>query len=355
MCFGLNEIESDILSRRLGPTPETLEQIANTYDRTRERIRQLQGQALGSLRRSVAYRNSRKAAALSLKMKGYLTREITSRYVRQGYPNIELNLRVAIGSTIFDDIMRGSSNLYGDAIIRDRQIYLAIEDFQQVVDQAVVDHPICTAERIIEMITTDQGYTPVSDWVKEAVVDLWPILRRNADDKLAELRRNATAANLAYKVVKEAGRPLHWTAVGQEVNSWRERLGLSPLSERGTHNQMQSRKDLFSYAGQGTYGLREWGDDVPYIRELIVKVLEEAGRPLAMNEISDQARRARAVKESSLTFYLTLHPDFYLSRSGKYGLPAWLHPNPTIQTSRDYVQELNDREKRLNSSFTKQR
>ncbi len=355
MCFGLSEIEADILPRRFSPTPETLGQIAKTYGLTRERIRQLQVQGLKSLRQSKAYRNCRSAAASSLKTKGYLTRETAARCVHQILPTMNVDLSVAIGTIVFNDLIRGESRVYGDAAIRDRQIQMAVDDIQEYVNEAVIEHPVCTVDKVARMVRSDLKYAPLAGWVNEVVTDLWPILRRIADEKLAELRRKATASNLARTVVEEAGQPLHWTIVARNVNSRREYLGLSPLSENGIHNQLQSMKSLFAYAGPGTYGLREWGDDVPYIRGLIAEVLEVAGRPLTMTEIANEAAKKRVIKESSLTFYLSLDPDFYLSRSGKYGLPEWLDPNPTIRTSRDYVQELNDRKKRLNSSFAKQR
>ena len=355
MCFGLSEIESDILSRRFSQAPETLEQISKTYGLTRERIRQLQVQGVRSVQRSSGYRNSREAAALSMKMKGYLTRETTSRCVHHVYPNSNSNVSAAVGAIVFDDLKRGNSNLYGGAMIRDRQIRLAAEDIQEAVNEAAIAHPICTVDQVVAMVKADPRYTMESSWVKEIVSDLWSVFRSNAEDRLTELRRNATAANLARDVIQEAGQALHWAVVGDEVNLRRERLGLRALSERGTHNRLQSMKSLFSYAGQGTYGLRAWGDDVPYIRSLIAEVLESAGKPLTIIEIGNESSKRRHVKEASLVLYLSLDPDFYMSRSGKYGLPKWLDPSPTIRTSRDYVQEINDREKRVNSSFAKQR
>ena len=108
---------------------------------------------------------------------------------------------------------------------------------------------------------------------------------------------------------------------------------------------------MFSYAGPGTYGLREWADDVPYIRELIVRALEASGKPLTKSEIAHEVRKARDVLDSSLSMYLGMHPEFYRARSGKYGLPAWLDPHPTIRSSRDYVEYPGERQKRLDSAF----
>lgn len=286
MCFRLNERESDILSRRFSPVAETLDQIAQTYGLTRERIRQLQHQGARSLRGSTGYRKSRKAAALSLEMNGYLTRETVTQYVHQFYPKVSSDLKTAVGAVVFDDLTRANRIRYGDALIRDRQIRLAVNDIQEVVNDEVIEHPVCTVNQIVKVLISDPRFAGVSSWVRIVTNDLWPILRKRADNRLADLRQNATAANLAHEVIERFGRPLHWTVVGHEVNSQRERLGLRPLSERGTHNRLQSMKDMFAYAGQGTYALREWGADVPYVRKLLVEVLAATGHPLTMAEIA---------------------------------------------------------------------
>ena len=338
-----------------GPAPETLDQIAKTYGLTRERIRQRQAQGLRSLTRSSGFRSSRAAATLSLKMKGYLTPETATHCVQQVHPEVDSSMMVAVGAVVFAEFASDGSSMYGESVIRDSQIRLAVDDIQQAANEAVIQYSVCTVDHVVDIVTSNPNYIGVSTWVKEAVSDLWPILRRNADARLAEVRRNATAANLAREVIEEASQPMHWTVISREVNRRRERLGLRTLSENGTHNRMQSMKDMFAYSGQGTYGLREWGPDVPYVRDLLIEVLEAAGQPLTMTEIAIEAGKRREVKESSLVFYLSLDPDFYLSRSEKYGLNDWLDPSPTIQTSRDYVQVLNDRERRLKSSFAKQR
>lgn len=353
--FGLNEIELDIVTRRLGHAPETLDQIAKTYGLTRERIRQLQVQGLRSLTQSSGFRSSREAAALSLRMKGYLTPETAITCVHEVHPELNSSTTVAVGAVVFKEFARDKSSMYGESVIRDSQIRLAVDDIQKAANEAVIQDSVCTVDHVVGLVTSSQNYLGVSRWVKEAVRDLWPILRMKAEARLAELRRNATAANLAREIIGEAGKPLHWTVVAREVNRRRTRLGLRTLSENGTHNRMQSMKDMFGYSGQGIYGLREWGPDVPFVRDLICEVLKSAGNPLTMTEIANEAGKKREVNESSLVLYLSLDPDFYLSRSGKYGLDEWLEPSPTIRTSRDFVQAINDRKKRLKSVFAKQR
>ncbi len=352
--FGISEIQEDVLARRLGSSSETLDQVARTWGLTRERIRQIQNQSLDIIRASDSYRRIHQRARSKLEVSGYLTRETAAACAREVSPSMEIGLSRAIGSILILNINGfQAKDCYLDMIIRDRQISHAIGDIQRIVDREIMRTPDCTAEQVAAMIAGRPEYAQVSDWVRGTVVDLWAALRSSAWKKLDDRRRHATAADLACEVLKEVGQPLHWSMIAQEVNRRRARLDLRPLSENATHNRLQDRDDLFSYTDQGTYGLREWGAAVPYIRVLIVQILETAGVTLTRGEIANEARKIRSIKDSSLTMYLDMHPDFYRARSGKYGLRTWLDPHPTIRTSRDYVESPGDRQKRLKSSFAR--
>lgn len=352
LLFGLDERELYILSRRFGSPSETLDQIGTSLGVTRERVRQIEQSALRRLRVSDGYRNATRISKALLEANGYITSETVAASMRKISSDISSNVSLAIGSMVASDLrgVRGQ-HPYPSIVIRDWQMRLAIGKIQRVVDEEVMREPDCTSESVAAVIGELPEFAAVSDWAQGAVAELWRCLRQRAEHKLAERRRSATADGLAQEVLEDMGRPLHWRVVAEEVNRRRGQLGLRLLAENGIHKRLTGRKDLFSYADQGTYGLREWGDDVPYIRQLIKATLESAGKPLTKSQIANEARKVRDVKESSLSMYLDMHPDFYRGRSGKYGLPAWLDPHPTIGTSRDYVQHPGERQKRLNSAF----
>ena len=61
LLSGLKPIEADILRKRFGLENDqelTLKEIGDKYNLSRERIRQLQEQALGKMRRAMAKRES---------------------------------------------------------------------------------------------------------------------------------------------------------------------------------------------------------------------------------------------------------------------------------------------------------
>ena len=309
--FGLTSIQVDVLVRRLGSSPETLDQIGTSWGLTRERIRQIQNESLGSVRRSTDYRTALQFTKQALNESGYITLDTAARCVCKVSSTIGTEFGMAIGQILVKDLgTYAEQDAYPNIVIRDRQVRQTIDEFQEFVDQETLRKPNCTAESVAATIASRVEYSLVSDWVRVAVTHLWPTLQQRTEKKLSDRRRTATADSLAREVLETAGRKLHWSIVAQEVNRLREQLGLRTLSENGIHNRLTDRKDLFSYAGPGTYGLREWADDVPYIRELIVRALEASGKPLTKSEIAHEVRKARDVLDSSLSMYLGMHPEF---------------------------------------------
>ena len=152
-------------------------------------------------------------------------------------------------------------------------------------------------------------------------------------------RSRASAPNLVVQVLRSEGGRLHWTEIAERVNRRRRRLGMSRIADQTVHNVLSEDDNRFSYADSGTHGLKEWGDDVPYVRELIKEALEASGMPMTRSQIQMAVSKMRVGKGSSVAMYLDLHQDFYLARSGKQGLREWLVERPTLRTPRDFVEE----------------
>ena len=142
---------------------------------------------------------------------------------------------------------------------------------------------------------------------------------QRAQDK----NRSWSYIELARKVLEDAGEPLHWSVIAQRA----EKIGhKSTFYSRSLHNALVCH-DIFVWQEQGTYGLASWGmNRARYTLEILQSVLHQEGKALPEERIRELANRERSVEDSSLLIYLTLHPGFYRSREGTYGLREWLPP-----------------------------
>jgi hypothetical protein len=137
-------------------------------------------------------------------------------------------------------------------------------------------------------------------------------------------RRKWTYKDLAEKVLRDAGEPMHFSEIAGAAERLRRRASVT-LS--GLHNALHYDKERFAWVSPGTYGLREWGlESVETFPALIAQSLTAKGRPLTKGELFAAVNSRRPIQPASLTMFLDLHPRFYRCVDGRYGLRAWLPP-----------------------------
>jgi len=106
----------------------------------------------------------------------------------------------------------------------------------------------------------------------------------------------------AFLVFKKQQKPLHFKEVA----------GLIPKALSQTvHNEL-IKDARFVLVGRGIYALKEWGYDKGVVKDVIAKVLTEAGKPLNKEDIIDKVLKQRMVKEN--TVLLNLSDKRYFSK-----------------------------------------
>lgn len=127
--------------------------------------------------------------------------------------------------------------------------------------------------------------TPFGEWGLRGWLETTP---RSAGDK-------------AYVVLKRAGKPLHFTAIAEEIN----RVGFDRkrIHPQTVHNEL-IRSTRFVLVGRGLYGLREKGYQPGTVADVLVRLLATAAHPVAKHELIDAALKQRFVKRSTVLLAL---------------------------------------------------
>ena len=173
-----------------------------------------------------------------------------------------------------------------------------------------------------------------------------------AEAAARERTRQWTYRELALHVLREEQGPLHWGEIAERCEVLGKRKDFSASS---CFNQMQIDKDLFVRVGQGTYALTEWGiGRSETLNDLIASLLFESSKCLSYGEILHRSSARQDVKALSIQMTLDLHPRFYRSLSGRYGLRAWLptRDRQTLRTPKDLV-EAEDSGRRVSNALAK--
>ena len=120
----------------------------------------------------------------------------------------------------------------------------------------------------------------------------------------------------AYLVFKKQGKPLHFTEVANYIEKL-PFLSVRKAQLATVHNEL-IRDQRFVLVGRGLYALKEWGYEPGIVKDIILKVLKEADRPLTKKEIVEKVLKQRIVKANTVSINLQNKNAFLRDAEGKY-------------------------------------
>ncbi len=105
----------------------------------------------------------------------------------------------------------------------------------------------------------------------------------------------------AYAALDKAGKPLHFREVAQAINraGWSSRRA----HPQTVHNEL-IKDNRFVLVGRGLYALREWGYEPGTVSEVIASILRNTRRPLTKDEVVKKVLATRFVKENTILLNL---------------------------------------------------
>lgn len=120
-----------------------------------------------------------------------------------------------------------------------------------------------------------------------------------------------------YLVLKRTGRPLHFSEIAQKITT----LTANPkqVTTQAVHNELIKDK-RFVLIGRGIYALAEWGYRSGTVADIIEEILYEEGGPLSKEEIVKRVLSRRQVKTTTIILNLQEKPQFKRVEKGVYTL-----------------------------------
>lgn len=313
--------EKEIISRRFGITgpKETLEQIGEMLNITRERVRQLEKAILIRLRvnaeenkipelqvaEKFLIRNLTetgrisRVSALADKIYGHKTSNIEHAKlifladISSALTLIEENdhYHPAIGIADYGDAKKIRTQI--DEIvktIKTNKAPLTIEELDAKLDYEHPSHiaALASVSKNLSQLKNLWGLTK------------WPAVNpKNIRDKI-------------FVILENHKEPMHFSAIADAIaNSNFKRKN---VTVQAIHNEL-IKDPRFVLIGRGIYALDTWGYAKGTVVQIIQQILKDANTPLSREEIVKQVLRSRKVKET--TILLNLQNKDYFQRVGK--------------------------------------
>jgi RNA polymerase sigma factor (sigma-70 family) len=179
--------------------------------------------------------------------------------------------------------------------------------------------------------TYEEYEAMLSDNFFEACLRVHPEIEQLESGLYSLTRTSMKRLGAIVTAMREIGEPVHFSAITEKVNSL-----LPPdqhFTHRAIHAKLGQHPDIFVWVRlRGTYGLKEWGleQGLSYV-DALAQVLEDANRPLTLNQIMPRLPQYRQhFDESSILITLGTHEHFRTFPNNAYGLAEWT--NQATQT-----------------------
>lgn len=315
----------EVLTLRFGlgtsAARQTLEEIGERWNITRERVRQIESAGLDAVRSSKAFDDSASA-----------------------FESLRIHIESLGGIVPEETLLAGlakdekARNRYrfllvvGSAFFRERET----DDFYA---RWHVDHT--TAEKVHEALSSLYGSLEDSDVVPEGellsrfldelkevndsykneeVLKRWLSLSKTiSNNPLAEWGRASHPSirtkgirDYAFLVIKQHGQPMHFSDVAKTIST----MFAKKAHVATTHNEL-IKDSRFVLVGRGLYALAEWGFSPGVVRDVIKTILKKEG-PMTREQVMEAVKKVRYVKDNTILVNLNDTRYFKRGKDGKY-------------------------------------
>jgi len=318
------EREREIVARRYGlfDRRETLEQIGELLNITRERVRQLEKAVVLKLRQAAIkdlphIKTIEQGIIEHLEKVGNIAKISDITQALTGSANkldqarlafvadLSPNLVVIDDSDTFHHSV-GIKKVHDDKSIREHieNIIAAIKKIGQPTDATEIrKHTGHESDKHVSALAAISKQ--LAHLNNRWGLTKWPLVNpKNIRDKI-------------YVVLKEHGKPMHFSEISQEIR--KSVFKRKDVTTQAIHNELIKDK-RFVLIGRGIYALDEWGYQKGTVADIIVDVLKKAGEPLHRDEIVKRVLASRQVKETTILLNLQGKSQFKRVAKATYTL-----------------------------------
>lgn len=331
----LTEKECTIISRRiwLNGERETLQDIWNTYNITRERVRQIEDVWIKKIWRIVKTTRLWKIQEESekiLKLHGGLL--IRDRLVAAIIN--EMKMDSDVNANIIEMVIQSNFNINKSK----PQLGARTNFFFPEVNKKLVNEIHKEAYKILKKKGDIMENTSLYEMIKislfssfgkietvliDSVLDIYTDIVK-WEEKFLWLEKwkilnPSTLKDKAIYIMKKEKKPLHFVELTNLIsNHFGEAVKVATI-----HNEL-IRNNEFVLIGRWIYVLKEWGYKAWTVIDVIVDILAKAKWPLSTDDIIGKVLKTRKVKNS--TVYMNLQNRKYIQRVWRnmYKLKDWI-------------------------------
>jgi len=325
----LSQKEKFVIQRRFNldeKSRSTLEEIGQHFQVTRERVRQIERNALQKLRRNIENTplfTINKMAYQILQEHGGLLKEdlliskLISGQTGFSYSAIQLVINLDKRFERFANTVHFHPYVKYKTLPEQFIKNMAVEAMK-ILSESTLVTKISTLSSQLKKLTADEHLVQ-----PQTLASIFQINKNfkivDADEVGLMKWRNVNPRTIRDKIffiLRTKGAPLHFVDIANEIV--KAQFDKKNLNHQAIHNEL-IRNEEFILIGRGIYALKEWGYNVGTVSDVISSILKKAGS-MNQDEIIAEVLKQRQVKPITVILNLKTKDNFVRIGRFQYSL-----------------------------------
>ncbi|MCW1930523.1 MAG: hypothetical protein KIH62_004400 [Candidatus Kerfeldbacteria bacterium] len=334
--------EADILRRRYGlreEGAETLEKIGLAYEVTRERIRQIEHQALDQLRSSVHANDflagvERLVVSLLNTHGGILAEEYMYELLLGMSKDVPLYRRCLtfllnqVCTDAIEEVQASQNFKAGWKLHTTSLAYIenAIQELSNLCEHSGIPLTLAALIEAFQQTTLYAQHPAVfTEHAVTSIIGISKHIGKNPFDEYGLITWGLISPkrmnDRVYMVLKKEGKPMHFEEIAERISKIFKKRAYPPT----VHNEL-ILNDQYVLVGRGLYALKEWGYSEGVVSEVLRDILRQAHKPMSKVDLVNAVLSQRMVKKNTILLALSDKTLFHKTREGLYTIAASEQP-----------------------------
>jgi DNA-directed RNA polymerase delta subunit len=319
LLSNLSSRQKEIIERRFGlfgRDKETLENIGEHFGITRERVRQIQNNAIKNIQKKLEEKEIKEIfnyfENYLLSLGGIRRKDLFLKALGNSDLENEISFLISLDKKILEfkenEKLFSFYALFPESFEKVNKICDSLESYLQKENKLV------QKDEILKLFSNEKpeivlSAINISKNIKESYLQgyglvSWPeVSPKSINDRI-------------YIVLEKEGKPLHFKEITELCNNLFAN-GARKFITQTVHNELIKDK-RFVLIGRGIYALKKWGYEEGTVKELIYKILKEQNKPLTKEEILQKILEQRKIKPATVLVNLYDKKYFQRDEQGRY-------------------------------------
>jgi hypothetical protein len=302
---------------------KTLEEIGQDFSVTRERVRQIERNALSKMKRNVfntTLKSLHDFICNVIKLHGGLLKEDELFNILNSVVPANLNINKNASHLAF--VLNDSIECIGNTILF--HPYLKDKSLPEYSIKFTSNKVVNQLQKTGDLVKVDNLFSELSSSLNDVDLNITKLRSIISIDKRVTLLNGDLIGLLEWRhinprtlrekilyILRKEQKPMHFNSIAERIMS--EKFDTRSVNVQAVHNEL-IRHEQFVLIGRGIYALSDWGYSKGTVSDVIYDILKNNGE-MNLDEIIDEVLKKRQIKR--ITVLLALKNSSKFERVGR--------------------------------------